>query len=253
LAPEIITPARKGSAMPVMETKVADVFAFAMFAVEVFTGKIPFDEQKNEAVVLRISRGGRPDMPGNAQALGLTAEMWELLESCWHQNPKKRPTMGEVVRRWQKFVENINDDRPNVFPPKPHPAEDRGEGTSRRRVRTEATRPRANAEPFRPRTTSDIVHTGPGPNTNRLRVTSDVGQFRTTPDSGRLRTTSAAGTRGVRLDAIPQSPASDATQRSPRSEAIQQRGTLNTASLAGTQVYDPPPTPKRNKCFCGLF
>ena len=87
-----------------MESKPADVFAFGMFAVEVFTGKIPFEEQKNEAVVLQISRGGRPVMPPNAQAVGLTIEMWKLLESCWQQNPKKRPTMDEIVRRWETFV-----------------------------------------------------------------------------------------------------------------------------------------------------
>ena len=90
-----------------VESKAADVFSFGMFAVEVFTGKIPFEEQKNEAVVLRISRGGRPEMPENAQVVGLTGEMWKLLEGCWQHNPKKRPTMEEVVRRWQKFVENI--------------------------------------------------------------------------------------------------------------------------------------------------
>ena len=95
--------------MPVMESKPADVFAFGMFAVEVFTGKIPFEEQKNEAVVLRISRGGRPEMPENARAVGLTDEMWNLLESCWQQNPKKRPTIEEVVRMWEKFVENNGD------------------------------------------------------------------------------------------------------------------------------------------------
>ena len=95
--------------MPVMESKAADVFAFGMFAVEVFTGKIPFEEQKNEAVVLRISQGGRPEMPGNAQAMGLTVEIWNLLESCWRQDPKKRPSMGEVVRRWQKFVGDGGD------------------------------------------------------------------------------------------------------------------------------------------------
>ena len=114
LAPEIISPVRKGNTLPIMESKAADVFAFGMFAVEVFTGKIPFEEQKNEAVVLRISRGGRPEMPGNAQAVGLTTEIWKLLESCWHQNPKKRPTMEEVVRRWRKFVDNNNDN--NVVP-----------------------------------------------------------------------------------------------------------------------------------------
>ena len=104
LAPEIITPARRASAMPVMESKAADVFAFGMFAVEVFTGKIPFEEHKNEAVVLRISQGGRPEIPRNAQAVGLTTEMWNVLESCWQQNPKKRPTMQEVVMKWQRFV-----------------------------------------------------------------------------------------------------------------------------------------------------
>ena len=109
LAPEIINPARKGTGMPVMESKAADVFSFAMFAVEVFTSKIPFEEQKNEAVVLRISQGGRPEMPENAQAVGLTGEMWKIIDSCWQQNPKKRPTIEAVVRRWQKFVEYDDD------------------------------------------------------------------------------------------------------------------------------------------------
>ena len=89
-----------------METKAADVFAFGMLAIEVFTGKIPFEEQKNEAVVLRISRGGRPGMPENAQEVGLTPEVWNLLENCWHQNPKKRPMIQDVVRRLQRWIGN---------------------------------------------------------------------------------------------------------------------------------------------------
>ena len=106
LAPEIINPSRMGNTIPVMESKSADVFAFAMFAVEVFTGKIPFEGQKNEAVVLFILDGGRPEVPGSSRAEGLTSEMWALLQRCWQQNPKKRPTTEEVVKRWQKFVEN---------------------------------------------------------------------------------------------------------------------------------------------------
>ena len=47
-------------------------------------------------------------MPDNAQAVGLTDEIWKILESCWQQNPKKRPTMEEVVRRWQNLVERGN-------------------------------------------------------------------------------------------------------------------------------------------------
>lgn len=120
LAPEIISPVHKGGTMPVTETKAADVFAFGMFAVEVFTGKIPFQEQKNETVVLRISKGGRPEMPEDAQEVGLTVEIWNVLESCWHQNPRRRPTMHEVVRRWEKFVASEGD--LNTFPECVHTA-----------------------------------------------------------------------------------------------------------------------------------
>ena len=104
LAPEIINPSRKGNNALVMESKPADVFAFAMFSVEVFTGKIPFEKQKNEAVALLIFRGIRPEMTENARAVGLTSEMWKLFEACWQQNPKKRPTIEQVMRRWQKLI-----------------------------------------------------------------------------------------------------------------------------------------------------
>jgi hypothetical protein len=110
MAPEIITPPRRGNDKPAMESKAGDVFAFGMFAVEVFTGRIPFQEQMNEEAMLRISQGGRPQMPENAHEVGLTNDMWVLLESCWQQNPRKRPSMGEVVGRWRVFVESSDGD-----------------------------------------------------------------------------------------------------------------------------------------------
>ena len=116
MAPEIITPTRKGAAMPVIESKPADIFAFAMVAIEVFTGKIPFEEQKNEAVALRISQGGRPAMPVNARDVGLTNEMWKVLESCWRKTPKKRPGVGELARRWQRSVARTDSDN-RFIPP----------------------------------------------------------------------------------------------------------------------------------------
>ena len=86
----------------------ADVFAFAMLAVEVFTGEPLFGEQKNEAVARRISAGQRPEMPKNAQEIELTAETWVILERCWQTNPEERPMMGDVVRglRESLFLEN---------------------------------------------------------------------------------------------------------------------------------------------------
>jgi len=226
--------------MPVMESKAADVFAFGMFAVEVFTGKIPFEEQKNEAVVLRISQGGRPEMPRNAQALGLTAEMWSVLESCWQQNSKKRPPMQEVVRKWQRFVRS--DDDLNTFPEEPQSAAEPVEGASRRRAKTVATQPQLQmkTDPPRNRTMSENVAS------------------RTKPETSRLRTSSAIGKTG--LGAIPQSPNSETTEQSTKPEVIRQRPKVEVTHQRPkvevsqpTQVYDPPPTPKRKFFCCGLF
>ena len=102
LAPEIIDPPSR--AKPVTASKPADVFAFAMLAVEVFTGKVPFSNMKNVSVVIGIVGGKRPAKPQAAEQLGLTAEMWRCVEKCWSPSPNKRPTIDEVVGAWETFV-----------------------------------------------------------------------------------------------------------------------------------------------------
>ena len=223
--------------MPGMESKPADVFAFGMFAVEVFTGKIPFDEHKNEAVVLRISQGGRPDMPENAQAVGLTGEIWKLLESCWQQNPKKRPTMDEIVRRWEKFVENGNDDV-TFFPEcvqttlviptlssvpfstsydRPREPQPQARSTSR---------PRAKTVPPRPPPMSDST---------RLQTRSTAPKLRTEAHQprpisngpSRPRTTSEFARPGAK---------SEVTQRGIRPEVVQPRAQAS-APLPGESLF----------------
>ena len=110
LAPEILSASREDSSTFGMESKPADVYAFAMLAVEAFTGMVPLEGRKNESVMHFVLEGGRPEMPANAQVAGLTSEIWDFLESCWEHNPEKRPTVEEVVRRWEKFVERSDDD-----------------------------------------------------------------------------------------------------------------------------------------------
>lgn len=104
LAPEIINPPSNSSSKPSTSSKPADVFAFAMLAVEVFTGKVPFGSMKNEAVVISIAKGKRPEKPPAAEELGLTADMWRFIEKCWNQNPSERPNITEVVDAWEGFV-----------------------------------------------------------------------------------------------------------------------------------------------------
>ena len=104
LAPEIVGPPSKARSKPLTASKPADVFAFAMLAVEVFTGKVPFGNMKNKSVVIQIANGKRPDKPQAADQLGLTAEMWKFIGQCWNANPNKRPIIDEVVRTWEGFV-----------------------------------------------------------------------------------------------------------------------------------------------------
>ena len=104
LAPEIIDSTHKANASYPKASKPADVFAFAMLSVEVFTGRVPFGNMKNESVIIQIVNGKRPAKPQVAEQLGITAEMWKFIEKCWGANPNKRPTIDEVVRTWEGFV-----------------------------------------------------------------------------------------------------------------------------------------------------
>jgi len=46
-------------------------------AAEAFTGNMTSEEQNDKAVAFRISQGSRLEMPGDAQAAGLTGGMWK--------------------------------------------------------------------------------------------------------------------------------------------------------------------------------
>ena len=104
LAPEIIDPPDSASSNFVIASKPADVFAFAMLVVEVFSGEVPFSNTEGGSVVTHIVNGKRPARPRAAEQLGLTVKMWRFVEKCWDANPNKRPTIDEVVHSWEGFV-----------------------------------------------------------------------------------------------------------------------------------------------------
>lgn len=102
LAPEII---RASSGLSV-ESKPADIFAFAMLAIETFTEKKPFDGESDPRVVGRIFQGDRPRFPQNAIDVGFTTQMYRFLQKCWDSDPEKRPAIAEVETTWEGLVEN---------------------------------------------------------------------------------------------------------------------------------------------------
>ena len=93
LAPELIG----ASSTPLVESKAADIFAFAMLAFELLTSTLPFDGKPPATAAHLISQGIRPEFPQNAGDLGITTQMRSLLHRCWDPDPMERPTIEEVV------------------------------------------------------------------------------------------------------------------------------------------------------------
>jgi hypothetical protein len=63
-----------------------------------WTRKRPFPALNDFAIVLRVTKGQRPEQPApeNCRGETLPGDMWALIEKCWAQDPLARPHMTEV-------------------------------------------------------------------------------------------------------------------------------------------------------------
>ncbi|KAK1222921.1 hypothetical protein PQX77_014198 [Marasmius sp. AFHP31] len=91
LAPELLRPGPD-----CVSSRESDVYAYACVCYEIFTGRVPFSELSDPAVIFAVlierQHPSRPiDLPG------LTDTMWSLMMSCWYAEPSSRPTMADVI------------------------------------------------------------------------------------------------------------------------------------------------------------
>jgi hypothetical protein len=49
-----------------------------------------------------IIENHRPERPANSQEIGLSDEIWNIMQTCWDPEPSKRPKIEDVV----KFLAN---------------------------------------------------------------------------------------------------------------------------------------------------
>ena len=96
MAPELLVPSRFGLGKCI-PTKEADIYAMAMVIYQVLTGMIPFGKKTGPEVVIKVLGGVRPSKPSDALGLGLSDEVWELLEGCWHTKHELRPLVRDVL------------------------------------------------------------------------------------------------------------------------------------------------------------
>ncbi|MEJ1274658.1 TXK tyrosine kinase [Cricetulus griseus] len=79
----------------------SDVWSFGVLMWEVFTeGKMPFENKSNLQVVEAISNGFRLYRPHLAPM-----SIYGVMYSCWHENPKGRPTFAELLQVLTEIAE----------------------------------------------------------------------------------------------------------------------------------------------------
>ena len=113
MSPELLVPEMYGmtAAKP---SPPADIYAFGLvifqvckqdhgyylfyaYFLQVLTGEIPFRGISQSALANDVVRGGRPDRPENASAIGFSDSLWNFTQQCWDGRVESRPTAGEVV------------------------------------------------------------------------------------------------------------------------------------------------------------
>ncbi|KAJ8081431.1 hypothetical protein PM082_007273 [Marasmius tenuissimus] len=90
-----------------------DIYAFACTVLEIMTGEPPFPNVGDVAVISLVSTGVRPERPSKGWCPN---NIWELVETCWCQDPLQRPRAEELQDRLQKLMEAGDSSSP-VDPP----------------------------------------------------------------------------------------------------------------------------------------
>ncbi|KAJ7259794.1 hypothetical protein C8J57DRAFT_1515160 [Mycena rebaudengoi] len=81
-------------------SRSSDVFAWAMSALEIYSGRPPWGILSEKQIFrLVVREDSRPDRPDD-EDYGLTDDIWNILEDCWRES-RSRPTFDKIVQRLQ--------------------------------------------------------------------------------------------------------------------------------------------------------
>lgn len=91
MSPELIALRRFGfkDSRP---TKPSDCYALGMVVYETISGNLPFHEDTDLTVFLRVVEGKHP-----SRGVKFTESLWKMLELCWAPQPNDRPSIDDVL------------------------------------------------------------------------------------------------------------------------------------------------------------
>ncbi|XP_030635309.1 receptor-interacting serine/threonine-protein kinase 3-like [Chanos chanos] len=89
-------------------TFASDVYSYGIVLWSIGTGKEPYGNALPSMVILRIPKGDRPSLDDESldcsKVVGLQ-ELKDLMEECWHEDPKTRPSFHDCL----KVTEDLYD------------------------------------------------------------------------------------------------------------------------------------------------
>ena len=103
MAPELLLPTKFGLTKGV-PSKEADIYALGMTIYQVLTGKLPFSQRRKARVMYAVMLGERPAKPENAEEIGMTDVVWDLLRGCWEEERTTRPNVAEVLKKFYEIT-----------------------------------------------------------------------------------------------------------------------------------------------------
>ena len=78
---------------------------------QVLTGVPPFASRQKQELACEVAlEGKRPTRPNNSESLGITDEIWGLLDLCWVKDASSRPTVCNVMRCLEGVAKNWTAD-----------------------------------------------------------------------------------------------------------------------------------------------
>ena len=94
MSPELIAPQRFGLEKS-RPTKSSDCYALGMVVYETISGKLPFHNDSDYTVSLKVVEGERPPRGRRGK---FAESLWQMLELCWSPRHTDRPSIEDVLR-----------------------------------------------------------------------------------------------------------------------------------------------------------
>ncbi|XP_003798114.1 receptor-interacting serine/threonine-protein kinase 4 [Otolemur garnettii] len=89
-----------------------DVYSFAIVIWGVLTQKKPFAEEKNILhIMVKVVKGHRPELPPVCRARPhACGNLIRLMERCWQEDPRERPSFQEITSETEDLCEKPDDE-----------------------------------------------------------------------------------------------------------------------------------------------